>query len=211
MAPVKLSLTYNRGILGYGSIGRQLARVSVALGMDVHAYTLHEKKTPESKRDNGYIPDGLGDPEGIYPSKWFYGGSKEDLHTFLGSDLDLLVVALPLTPATTGLISMPEFEVLSKKKTFLTNIGRGPIVKTDDLIEALDKGLIRGAALDVTDPEPLPDGHPLWSAKNIMVTPHISAASTSYYDRVWGITKLNLQRLSEGGELVNKVNRKEGY
>lgn len=183
----------------------------MALGMDVHAYTLHEKKTPESKRDNGYIPDGLGDPEGIYPSKWFHGGSKEDLHTFLGSDLDLLVVSLPLTPATTGLISTPEFEVLSKKKTFLSNIGRGPIVKTDDLIEALDKGLIRGAALDVTDPEPLPDGHPLWNAKNIVVTPHISAASTSYFDRVWGITKLNLQRLSEGGELVNKVSRKEGY
>lgn len=179
--------------------------------MDVHAYTLHEKKTPESKKDDGYSPPGLGDPDGIYPSKWFYGGSKEELHSFLGSDLDLLVVALPLTRATTGLISTPEFEVLSKKKTFLSNIARGPIVSTDDLIEALDKELIRGAALDVTDPEPLPEGHPLWNAKNVLVTPHISGASTSYFDRVWDIVKLNLQRLSEGSELLNKVNRKEGY
>lgn len=179
--------------------------------MDVHAYTLHEKKTPESKRDDGYIPEGLGDPEGTYPSKWFFGGSTEELHSFLGSDLDLLVVALPLTPATTRLISAPEFKVLSKKKTFLSNIGRGPIVKTEDLIEALDSGLIRGAALDVTDPEPLPDGHPLWSAKNVVVTPHISASSTSYFERVWAITKLNLERLSNGGDLVNKVNKKEGY
>lgn len=181
------------------------------MGMDVHAYTLHEKKTPESKKDDGYSPPGLGDPDGIYPSKWFYGGSTAELHDFLGSDLDLLVVALPLTPATTGLLSTPEFEVLSKKKTFLSNIARGPIVSTDNLIEALDKELIRGAALDVTDPEPLPDGHPLWSAKNAIVTPHISGASTSYFDRVWDIVKLNLQRLSEGSELLNKVNRREGY
>lgn len=199
------------GILGYGSIGRQTARVAVAMGMEVYAYTLHERKTPESKKDNSYSPPGLGDPDGSLPSRWFFGDSTEELHAFLGSGLDLLVVAMPLTPKTTGLISAPEFRVLSEKKTFLTNIARGPIVNTDDLIEALDKELIRGAALDVTDPEPLPDGHPLWSAKNVIVTPHISSASTSYFDRVWGIVKLNLQRLSEGKELANKVNRKEGY
>lgn len=181
------------------------------MGMDVYAYTLHERKTPESKKDDSYAPPGLGDPDGIFPSKWFYGDSTEELHAFLGSGLDLLVVAMPLTPKTTGLISTPEFEVLSKKKTFISNIARGPIVKTDDLIEALDKGLIRGAALDVTDPEPLPEGHPLWNAKNVFVSPHISSSSTSYFDRLWDITKLNLERLSEGREFVNKVNRKEGY
>lgn len=179
--------------------------------MDVHAYTLHEKKTPEAKRDTGYIPDGLGDPDGRFPAQWFHGASKAALHAFLGSGLDLLVVALPLTAATTGLLAAPEFAVLARHKTFLSNIARGPIVETDHLVAALNAGLLRGAALDVTDPEPLPEGHPLWRAKNVLVTPHISAASTSYFERVWAITKLNLQRLSEGGELVNKVNRKEGY
>lgn len=179
--------------------------------MDVHAYTLHERKTPQSKRDDTYTPEGLGDPDGIFPAKWFHGESKEELHEFLGSDLDLLVVALPLTAKTTGLLSAPEFKVLSKKKTYVSNIARGPIINTDDLIEALNTGLIRGAALDVTDPEPLTDGHPLWSAKNVIVTPHISGASTRYFDRVWAILSLNLQRLSEGKELTNRVNKKEGY
>ncbi|KAJ0108143.1 hypothetical protein J7T55_007262 [Diaporthe amygdali] len=199
------------GILGYGAIGRQTARVATALGMDVYAYTLHERKTPESKKDDTYAPSGLGDPEGIFPSKWFFGETKEQLHEFLGSGLDLLVVSMPLTEKTTGLISTPEFEVLSERKTFVSNIARGPIVNTEDLIEALDKELIRGAALDVTDPEPLPEGHPLWSTKNVVITPHISAASESYFERVWAIVKLNLQRLSQGKELTNKVNRKEGY
>lgn len=185
--------------------------MATALGMEVHAYTLHERKTPESKRDETYAPAGLGDPEGIFPSKWFFGESKEQLHEFLGSGLDLLVISMPLTEKTTGLISAAEFKVLSEKKTFVSNIARGPIVNTEDLVEALDKELIRGAALDVTDPEPLPEGHPLWSTKNVVITPHISAASESYFERVWAIVKLNLQRLSQGKELTNKVNRKEGY
>lgn len=200
------------GILGYGSIGRQTARVAVAMGMEVYAYTLHERKTPESKRDDAYSPPGLGDPDGRLPARWFSGDSTEALHAFLGAGLDLLVVAMPLTPKTVGLISAPELRILAAtRRTFVTNIARGPIVDTADLIDALERDLIRGAALDVTDPEPLPDGHPLWSAKNLVVTPHISAASTSYFDRVWGIVKLNLERLSQGRELANKVNRKEGY
>jgi phosphoglycerate dehydrogenase-like enzyme len=199
------------GILGYGSIGRQLARVSKAMGMDVHAYTLHPKNTPESRRDNSWAPPGTGDPEGLLPSKWFSGGTTEELHEFLASDLDILVICLPLTEKTKHLLSAPEFKVLSAKKTFVSNIGRGPIVNTDDLIEALDQGLIRGAALDVTDPEPLPDGHKLWSAKNVIITPHVSGSSTAYTQRVLSILEYNLGRLSEGKELTNKVNKKEGY
>lgn len=179
--------------------------------MDVHAYTLHPRKTPESRRDDGYTPPGLGDPEGVFPSKWFAGESTEELHDFLGSGLDLLVVSLPLTDKTRNLLSAPAFEVLSKSKTYVSNIGRGPIINTQDLIEALDKGVIRGAALDVTDPEPLPDGHPLFKAKNIIITPHVSGASSSYNTRVLAILEHNLSRLSEGKELTNKVSRKDGY
>ncbi|KAI5459451.1 hypothetical protein BGZ63DRAFT_391063 [Mariannaea sp. PMI_226] len=199
------------GILGYGSIGRQTARVAQALGMDVHAYTLHPRTTPESRRDRSYVPDGLGDPNGEIPKKWFSGGSKEEIHEFLGSGLDILLVATPLTDKTRNLIGKHEFEILSKKRAFVTNIARGPIINTDDLLEALDKGLIRGAALDVTDPEPLPDGHPLWKAKNVTITPHISATSNAYYSRLLEIFKINLERLSEGRELINTVDRRAGY
>ncbi|KAF4982769.1 hypothetical protein FZEAL_1670 [Fusarium zealandicum] len=201
------------GILGYGSIGRQTARVAKAIGLDVHAYTLHPRPTPESRRDNSYSPAGLGDPEGVFPSKWFSGGTKEEIHDFLGSGLDILVIATPLTDKTRNLIAKAEFQVLGAKRTFVSNIARGPIVNTDDLIGALNSGLIQGAALDVTDPEPLPDGHPLWSAKNVTITPHISSTSAAYFSRLFEIFSLNLERLSEGEEedLINKVNRKEGY
>ena len=101
--------------------------------------------------------------------------------------------------------------MLAKKKAFISNIGRGPIVHTDHLIDALDREVIRGAALDVTDPEPLPDGHPLWHAKNVIITPHVSGGSTKYLDRVLAILEGNLGRLSEGRELANRVSRREGY
>lgn len=211
LPPTPTPFSQFRGILGYGAIGRQVARVAKAMGMDVHAYTLHPKNTPEERRDETYTPPGLGDVEGKFPSKWFSGGSKADLHAFLGSDLDLLVIAVPLTPQTTHLIGREEFEVMSKKRTFVSNIARGPVVKTDDIIEALNSETIRGAALDVTDPEPLPDGHELFGAKNVIITPHVSGGSTKYAERVLEILKQNLTRLSQGREFVNKVNRKEGY
>lgn len=180
------------------------------MGMSVHAYTLHAKDTPESRRDASYTPPGTGDPDGELPAKWFSGSSKADLHSFLSSGLDLLVISLPLTDKTRHLIGKAEFEAMGSR-TFVSNIARGPIVVTDELIEALEGDKIRGAALDVTDPEPLPDWHPLWKTKNVIITPHISGASTAYYSRVLRILELNLKLLSEGKELTNKVNRKEGY
>ena len=200
-----------RGILGYGSIGRQVARVCKAMGMDIHAYTFHARTTPESRRDTGYIPPGLGDPDGTLPSKWFSGSSTADLHSFLSSGLDLMVICLPLTPKTHHIIAAPEFKAMAASRTFVANIARGPIVKTDDIIEALESGTIRGAALDVTDPEPLPEGHALWGAKNVIITPHVSGASVNYNDRVFDILSLNIGRLFAGEDLANEVNRKDGY
>jgi phosphoglycerate dehydrogenase-like enzyme len=179
--------------------------------MVVHAYTLHPRPTPESRRDDTYAPPGLGDPDGKFPSKWFSGGSTEELHKFLGSGLDLLVISIPLTPKTKHLISKPEFEVLAERKTFVTNISRGAVISTGDLIDALNSETIKGAAVDVTDPEPLPEGHPLWKAKNIIITPHISGGSTAYAQRVFAILEYNLDRFSKGKPLTNKVSRKEGY
>lgn len=206
-----LTVCYCSGILGYGSIGRQTARIATALGMKVHAYTLHPRPTPESRYDDSYVPAGLGDAEGKLPTKWFSGGEIKDIHDFLSSGLDQLVISLPLTSKTHHLIARPEFEILSDKKTFVTNISRGPIVNTEDLIEALESEKIRGAALDVTDPEPLPDGHPLFSAKNVLITPHVSYQSLSNATRVLDLLQLNLGRLSQGRRLVNQVSRKDGY
>ncbi|KAK5996516.1 D-2-hydroxyacid dehydrogenase [Cladobotryum mycophilum] len=199
------------GILGYGAIGRQTARVCRALGMEVYAYTNHPRLTPESRRDTTYAPEGLGDPDGTLPSKWFSGQSKQELHDFLGSDLDLLVISTPLTEKTRHLISKPEFDILGKKKTFVSNIGRGPIIDTDALVEALESDVIRGAALDVTDPEPLPEGHPLWTTKNVILTPHVSGNSSAYEKRLFDILVGNLKLFAQGKELRNQISRKDGY
>ncbi|KAK1139124.1 hypothetical protein N8T08_001244 [Aspergillus melleus] len=197
------------GILGYGCIGRQCARVAKAFGMDVYAYTLHERATPESRKDNSFSEPGLGDPEGEFPSKWFHG--PEQLNIFLSSDLDLLIILLPLTPKTKGMISKEQFALLSKKKAFVSNAGRGAIVNTDDLVAALDEGLIRGAALDVTDPEPLPAGHKLWGYRNVIITPHCSGNSNHYNERACKILRYNLERRFKGEEVVNRVRKELGY
>ena len=84
---------------------------------------------------------------------------------------DLVILATALTPETHHVIDSVKFNLM-KPTSYLVNIARGPVVHTDDLVEALNGGKIAGAAVDVTEPEPLPDGHPLWSAKNIIITPH---------------------------------------
>jgi lactate dehydrogenase-like 2-hydroxyacid dehydrogenase len=85
------------GILGYGSIGRQVARVSRAMGMDVLAYTASAKDTPDSKKDKDYFVPGTGDADGEIPSAWYSGLDRKSLHNFLKQDLDFLLVSVPLT------------------------------------------------------------------------------------------------------------------
>lgn len=204
-------LTYHSGILGYGSIGRQIARVAKALGSEVYAYTNRPRPTPESRKDHGFNVPGLGDPEGEFPSKWFSGTDSDSVDAFLTSGLDLLVLAVPLTPSTKNLIDERRLKLLADKQTFITNIGRGPTLNTNALVKALDEGWVRGAALDVTDPEPLPQDHPMWHKKNVIITPHISGNSTKYNERILQILEANLERISEGKELVNRVSKKLGY
>lgn len=197
----------SRGILGYGAIGRQCARIAKAMAMDVVAYTLRERSTPESRYDDSYCVAGTGDPEGLLPSEWYSGTTKADLNHFLAQDLDILVICLPLTEFTRNIIAAEQFEILSKKKTYLSNIARGPHVNTDDLIKALHTNQIRGAALDVTDPEPLPVDHPLWKAPNLIITPHTSGHSKHYFQRVRAILDLNLSRIADGKSEINKVDK----
>ncbi|CDM33086.1 hypothetical protein DTO013E5_5723 [Penicillium roqueforti] len=205
------------GILGYGSIGRQIARVSQALGMTVHAYTATPRPTPESRRDNGYIVPGTGDPDGSIPASWHHGADRESLRSFLATGLDHLVVSLPLTPQTNRLLGAEEFTILSdhsqhhSSKPYVTNISRGRVIDQKALVDALNSGVLSGAALDVTDPEPLPKDDPLWEAANVQISPHVSALGVEYFPRSLDILELNLERIARGGPLINSYTRGKGY
>lgn len=175
--------------------------------MEILAFTSTARDTPASRRHNAFNLPGLGDPDGTLPSQWFCGKTKDAVNAFLAQNLDMLVISLPLTAATEKLIGTPQFEILSAARTFVVNIARGPIVDQEALVEALERGKIRGAALDVTDPEPLPADHPLWKAKNCLITPHVAWHSRSQRQRCLGILADNVERLFKGEPLVNELKR----
>lgn len=123
---------------------------------------------------------------------------------------DLVILAAALTPETAGLFDATKFSVM-KESAYLVNIARGPMVVISDLIAALEQGQIAGAALDVTDPEPLPDGHPLWDAKNIIITPH-SADTKPMVIRLFSERLVENTKAFLGlGEWVGRVDSKSGY
>lgn len=198
--------------LGYGAIARHTARVAAACGMRVVAFTLHGRPTPESRRSTTFTLNHTGDPDGAIPEAWHSGDLGRFLADYSASGrqkIDVLVVALPSTEKTRGMLGRAQFEKL--RDCYLINLARGDIVCTDDLVESLNDGTLRGAALDVTDPEPLPAGHPLWTARNAIVTPHTSGVSDEYMPRTVDILDGNLRRLHAGEELFNLVHRSDGY
>lgn len=120
---------------------------------------------------------------------------------------DYLVLACPLTETTRGLIDEEAF-VTMDPESVLINIARGPVVDTDALVAALRSNWIRGASLDVTDPEPLPEEHPLWNFENVQITPHNAGHTPKYYDRLADIVAENVHRFDESGSdaaLENQV------
>lgn len=194
------------------------------MGMDVIAYTASPRTTPESKHDRGFIVPGTGDPDGSIPSAWYSGLDKKSLHDFLSQGIDHLLISVPLTKETTHFIAEEEFKILGKNNAFISNISRGQIIKQSALIESLKKyadnnplkggdggGGLRGAALDVTDPEPLPKDDPLWDAPNCIITPHISGLGSAYVDRAFQVLEVNLDRREKGEKMINVVDRKRGY
>lgn len=205
------------GILGYGSIGRQIARISAALGMTVHAYTASPRPTPASRRDTHYVVPGTGDADGLIPISWNHGLDKESIHSFLSLGLDHLVICVPLTTQTTHLIGADEFALLARNsrhpfsRPYVTNIARGKVLDQQALVAALEDGTLGGAAVDVTDPEPLPMDHALWDAPNLQVSPHVSAIGREYLPRAFDILRLNLNRVRRREHLVNEYNRNRGY
>jgi phosphoglycerate dehydrogenase-like enzyme len=123
---------------------------------------------------------------------------------------DVVVLALALTPDTEGIISASELELM-ERHAWLVNVARGRHVVTDDLVRALTAGTIGGAGLDVTDPEPLPDGHPLWALPNVIITPH--TANTPDMARPLLAERIteNVRRFAHGDELIGPVDPQLGY
>jgi len=133
----------------------------------------------------------------------------EALHDALSGAL-VVVLALALTPETTGIIARPELEAMGSS-SWLVNVARGRHVVTDALVAALDDGAIGGAALDVTDPEPLPDGHPLWRRPNCIITPHTADTIEMVLPLLADRIRANVERLADGRPPVGQVDVGAGY
>lgn len=190
------------GIIGYGSIGRQVARIAQAMGMKVLAC----KRRPEIKEDRGFCLPNTGDPGGTIPEAWF---GIEQIKQMLTIS-DVAVVSLPLTDATRGLIGKSELEALPAHAC-LINIGRGGTVDEAELIERLQSSRLAGAGLDVFESEPLGSESLFWRLPNTVVTPHIASSTSQQAYLAAEVLIENLSRDLTNQPLVNLVNLELGY
>jgi phosphoglycerate dehydrogenase-like enzyme len=144
-------------------------------------------------------------PEKGGPTDEVLGFEGEEFHAALART-DYLVLACPLTETTRNLIDSEAFETLPPDAV-VVNIGRGPIIDTDALLDAIRRNSIRGAALDVTDPEPLPPDHELWQMDNVLITPHNSGDTPQYYPRLADIVARNIEHIAETGDYADLENQ----
>ena len=168
-------------VVGLGAIGRAVVDRLQAFGME----TIGVRYSPEK------------------------GGPTDEVYGFEGiheavTDAEYVVLACPLTEATEELFDANVFKTM-RSDAFLVNIARGRVVDTDALLSALRWNSIAGAALDVTDPEPLPEDHPLWGMENVLITPHNAGHTPAYYERCADILAENVERLRGDGDLLNRV------
>ncbi len=175
-------------IVGLGGIGIEVARRAHAIGMRVIAIRA-------SGRDG---PDFVS-----------YVGLPDEMPKLL-PEADVVVNTLPLTDQTRQLFDVRSFAAM-KAGAFFINVGRGGTVVTNDLVSALKENHLGGAGLDVTDPEPLPQDHPLWHLPNVIITPHVSADSEFEENRHWEIACENLRRYAAGERMLSVVDVKRGY
>ena len=186
------------GLWGYGGIGRETARLLCAMGLRVHVLS----RKGIGPAENVYSVPGTGDPEGVLPDRVFLAGEELD---FLAG-LDFLILAMPLTPATDGIIGERELRALPRS-AFLLNPSRGPLIQESALLRALTEKWIAGAAIDTHYQYPLPPEHPLWRFPNVILTPHISGSGQSphFLDRTWDIFVENIGRLVQNRPLLNEL------
>ena len=175
-------------MLGLGSIGREAAQRAHGLGMRVIA-------TRNSRREGPNYVD-------------YVGLSHEALA--LAAQADVVINALPFTPATQNLVDADFFQAMPTDALFI-NVGRGGPVDTAALVSALENNIIGGAGLDVVNPEPLPKTSPLWGFKNVIITPHVAAMSNKSLQLTRLIAQENLRRYIAGDRLINFVNRENAY
>lgn len=176
------------GIVGFGGTGREVGRRAVGFRMRVLAVDIED------------VPSEPG-VEAIW--------KPDRLHELLGAS-DVVVIALPLTKATHHLFSRDLFRRM-RPSAILINVTRGAIVYGEDLLAALGEGLLWGAGLDVTDPEPLPAGHPLWTHPRVIVTPHTAGGSPRRAGRVVATFCENLRRMRTGQPLLALIDKEKGY
>jgi phosphoglycerate dehydrogenase-like enzyme len=192
------------GIVGYGSIGREIARLAQAFGMRVLASKRDIKNPAQS--DTEYMPAGIGDPEGDIPERIYPG---EAIAT-MAAESDYLAVTLPYTDSTHHIINERVFNSM-KENAVIINVGRGGVIDEKAMITALSSGQIRGAGLDVFEEEPLPSTSPLWNLDNVLISPHVGGATTLYNEKAAAIFTENLRRYLENRPLLNALQRDTGY
>jgi phosphoglycerate dehydrogenase-like enzyme len=164
-------------IVGYGSIGAAIEARLAPFGVKIIRIARNARKEAQ-----------------VFPI--------DHLHTLL-PEADIVVVIVPLTPDTRGMFGATELNLM-KHGALLVNAARGPVVVTDALVEALQQNRLR-AALDVTDPEPLATGHPLWSAPNCMITPHVGGSTPDFIHRAFLLGTKQVRRFVAGEQLENVV------
>jgi phosphoglycerate dehydrogenase-like enzyme len=176
------------GIVGFGNIGRCIGRRAAVFEMTVLAV------------DAKPGPPGDGAEE-VWPLSRLNDMCRQ---------ADVLAIAAPITPETRGMIGAEQIELM-KDGSYLLAMSRGGIVDEPSLIRALESGKLAGAGLDVTATEPLPAGDPLWSAPNVVITPHTSPTSRLTTDLVWSIFAENIGHFLKGEPLINQVDKKVGF
>jgi D-2-hydroxyacid dehydrogenase (NADP+) len=175
-------------VVGLGDIGHGLAVRAKALGMHVVG----------SRRRSQDPMDGVDE---IY--------SPDHVHEMI-SRADHVAITLPSTPRTRGLFGTAEFDAM-KDSAIIYNIGRGDIINQDELIHALNNGVIAGAGLDVTTPEPLNEDSPLWDTPGVFITPHYSGSTPHYWENGIEILLKVIRNIRNDEPVFNQVDKKEGY
>ena len=175
-------------VVGLGGIGTQVAKRGHGLGMRVIATRNSRREGPE------YVE---------------YVGLPDELNE-LATRADVVINTAPLTDRTRGIFNTAFFNFM-KPSAFFISVGRGGSTVTDDLVAALKSGSIAGAGLDVTDPEPLPEGHPLWTMPRVIISPHTAGRSDKGRDRLYLMVKENLRRYVNGEPMLSVVDIEKGY
>jgi phosphoglycerate dehydrogenase-like enzyme len=187
-------------VVGYGSIGRETARVAAAMGMRVIAVT----RRPERKADDAFRVPGTGDPDGSIPERTV---GPEGLVDAI-AEADFISINAPLTPASRRLVDARALAAM-RPSAWIINTGRGALIDEAALLEALGAGRIGGAVLDVFSTEPLPADSPFWGLPNVVITPHLAGPETAGI--LTDLVADNLSRFVAGRPLVNIVDVASGY